>query len=82
MRISHAIVSTQIYDKSVYIDFEMVNFPFSNGQLFAIIPKELMFLNSSNSLGHLAMLQCPMLAISQKLLKECFCYYKLRKAFS
>ena len=60
LSISNDIVSTKIYDKRDDFDLEIVNFPFSAGD---VPPIELIFLGSSNFLEHLAMLQISKLTL-------------------
>ena len=62
LSISYDIVSTKIYDKRDDFDFEIVNFPFLDGD----VPRsmESISLNSFVLLEHLAMLQTSTLAIN------------------
>ena len=59
---SNDIVSTKIYDKRDDFDFEIVNFPFLDGD--ALHPLESISLNSFVLLKHLAMLLTSTLAIN------------------
>ena len=55
LSIFNDFVSTKIYDKRDYFDFEIVNFPFLMVMLLALHPVESISLNSFVLLGHLAM---------------------------
>ena len=57
--ISNGKVSTKIYDKRGDFDFDLVNFPFLDGDF-----------------------NCRNKALTAKLLRQCYRYFKLRKAFS
>ena len=85
LSISDNIVSTKIYDKRDDFDFEMVNFPFFDGDAprstsygvhisqhirFATVSSYVSDFNPRNKL------------LTQKLLKQGYRYHKLRKAFS
>ena len=54
--ISNNIISTKIYEKCDNFDFEIVNFSCEMVVFLALHPLELIFLNSSDLLEHLAML--------------------------
>ena len=62
LSISNDIVSTKIYDKRDDFDFEIVNFPFLDGDV--LHPMESISLNSFVLLEHLAMLRTSTLAIN------------------
>ena len=65
LSISNDIVSTKIYDKRDDFDFEIVNFPFLDGDVpCSTSPMESIFLNSFVLLQHLALLLTSTLAIS------------------
>ena len=85
MSISNDIVSTKIYDKRDDFDFEIVNFPFLDGDVprstsygvyisqlirFARASSYVVDFNTRNKL------------LTQKLLKQGYRYHKLRKTFS
>ena len=57
--ISNGTVSTKIYDKRGDFDFDLVNFPFLDGDF-----------------------NCRNKALTAKLLRQCYRYFRLRKAFS
>ena len=64
LSISNDIVSTKIYDKRDAFDFEIVIFPFLDGDVFVLHPMESISLNSFVLLEHLAMLVTSTLAIN------------------
>ena len=65
LSISNDIVSTEIYDKRDDFDFEMVIFPFLNGDVpLSLHPMESISLNSFVLLEHLAMLLTSTLTIN------------------
>ena len=85
MSITSGIVSSKIYDKRDDFDFEILNFPFLDGNvprppsygvyisqliLFARVCSNVDEFNNRN------------LFLSAKLLKHCYSYHKIRKAFS
>ena len=61
---SNDIVSTKFYDKRDNLIFEIVNFPFLDGNVPRTTSFGIIFLNSSDLLEHLAMLQTLTLAIN------------------
>ena len=83
--VSNDIVSTKIYDKRDDFDFEIINFPFLNGDVprstsygvyiyqlirFARASSQVADFNTRNKL------------LTQKFLKQGYQYHKLRKTFS
>ena len=85
LSISNDIVSTKIYDKRDDFDFEIINFPFLDGDVprstsygvyisqlirFARASRYKTDFNTRNKL------------LTQKFLKQCYRYHKLRKTFS
>ena len=65
LSISDDIVSTKIYDKRDDFDFELVIFPFLNGDVpLSLHPMESISLNSFVLLEHLAMLLTSTLTIN------------------
>ena len=60
LSISNDIISTRIYDKRDDFDFEIVNFPFLDGD----VPRSTSYVNSFVLLEHLAMLLTSTLAIN------------------
>ena len=61
---SNDIVSTKFYVKRDNLIFEIVNFPFLDGNVPRSTSYGVMFLNSSDLLEHLALLQTLTLAIN------------------
>ena len=85
--ISNDIVSTKIYDKRDDFDFEIMNFPFLDGD----VPRSTSYIMESKSLNSFVLLEhLAMFAdfntrnklLTQKLLKQGYRYHKLRKTFS
>ena len=81
--ISNDIVSTKIYDKRDDFDFDIVNFPFLNGDVprstsYGVYISQLIRFARASS--HVADTRNKML--TQKLLKQGYPYHKLRKTFS
>ena len=78
---SNDIVSTKIYDKRDDFDFEIVNFPFLDGDILrstsygVYICQLIRFARASSHVARNKLL-------TQKLLKQCYLYHKLRKTFS
>ena len=64
LSISNDIVSIKIYDKRDDFDFEIVNFPFLDGDVPALHPMESRSLNSFVLLEHLAILLTSTLTIN------------------
>ena len=64
LSISYDIVSTKIYDKRDDFDFEIVNFPFLDGDVPRSTSYGSISLNSFVLLEHLAMLETLTLAIN------------------
>ena len=64
LSISNDIVSTKIYDKRDYFDFEIVNFPFVDGGVPRSTSYGVLSLNSFVLVGYLAMLLMSTLAIN------------------
>ena len=64
LSISNDIVSTKIYEKRDDFDFEIVNFPFLDGDVPLLHSIESIFLNSFVLLEHLALLLTSTLAIN------------------
>ena len=80
MSISNDIVSTKIYDKRDDFDFEIVNFPFLDGDIprstsYGVYISQLIrFARASSYVADFK--------ITHKLLKQGYRYHKLRKTFS
>ena len=85
LSISNHIVSTKIYDKRDDFDFEIVNFPFLDGNVprfttYGVhISQFFLFARAS---CHVADFNTRNKLLTQKLLKQDYPYHKLRKTFS
>ena len=85
LSISNDIVSTKIHDKRDDFDFEIVNFPFLDGDVLrstsygVYISQLIRFARASNYITDLN--TCKKF-LTQKLLKLGYWYHKLRKTFS
>ena len=83
--ISNGTVSTKIYDKRDDFDFDIVNFPFLDGDIPRLtsygvyISQLIRFARASSNLSDF---NCRNKAHTAKLLKKGYRYFKLRKAFS
>ena len=85
LSISNYIVSYKIYDKRDYFDFEIVNFPFLDGDVprsisYGVYISQLIRLARASS--HVAEFNTCNKWLTQKLLKQGYGYHKLRKTFS
>ena len=85
LSISNDIVSTKIYDKRDDFDFEIVNFPFLDGDVprstsYGVYISQLIrFARASSYVGDF---NTRNKLLTQKLLKQGYRYHKLRKTFS
>ena len=84
MSISNDIVSTKIYDKRDDFDFEIVNFPFLDGDvprstLYGVCISQLIRFARASS--YAADFNTHNKLLTQKLLKQGYMYHKLRKHF-
>ena len=85
LSISDDIVSTKIYDKHDDFDFEIVNFPFLDGDVprstcyWLYISQLIGFARASS---HVADFNTRNKLLTQKLLKQGYRYHKLCKTFS
>ena len=82
LSISNDIVSTKIYDKSDDFDFEIVNFPFLDGDVprsTSLISQLIRFARASS---HVADFNTRNKLLTQKLLKQGYQYHKLGKTLS
>ena len=83
--ISNGTISTKIYYKRDYFDFDIVNFPFLDGDVprctsyGVYISQRFRFARASSNLSDF---NCRNKALTDKLLRQDFRYFKLRKAFS
>ena len=85
LSISNDMVSTKIYDKCNDFDFEIVNFPFLDGDVprstsYGVYISQLIHFAGASS--HVADFNTRNKLITQKLLKQGYRYHKLRKTFS
>ena len=82
---SNGTVSTKIYDKRDDFDFDIVNFPFVDGDVprrtsyVVYISQLIRFARVSSKLSDFS---CRNKALTSKLLRQGYRYFKLRKAFS
>ena len=85
MIFSNDIVSTKIYDKRDDFDFEIVNFPFLDGDVprstsYGVYISQLIRFARASS--YVADFNTRNKLLTQKLLKQGYRYHKLRKTFS
>ena len=66
LSVSNGFVSSKIYDKRDDFDFDIVNFPFLDGD----VPRHVTYFNARNK------------SLTDKLLQQGYRYHKLRKPFS
>ena len=85
LSISNGIVSTKIYDKRDDLDFDIVNFPFLDGDVprrtsYGLYISQLIrFARASSNVSDF---NCRNKALTAKLFKQGYRYHKLRKFFS
>ena len=87
LSISNDIVSTKIYDKRDEFDFEMVNFPFLDGDIphstsYGVDTLQLIRFARASSYVTDFNIHNKLLLLTQKLLKQGYRHHKLRKTFS
>ena len=85
LSISNDIVSTKIYDKRDDFDFDIVNFPFLDGDVprsrsYGVYISQLICFARASS--HVADFNTRNKLFTQKLLEQGYRYHKLRKTFS
>ena len=82
--ISNSTVSTKIYDKQDDFDFDIVNFPFLDGDVPRRTSYRYTYLNllDSPEFLQIVMTNYRNKALTAKLLRQGYRYFKLRKAFS
>ena len=85
LSISNDIVSTKNYDKRDDFDFEIVNFPFLDGDVpcstsYGVYISQLIRFARASS--YITDFNAHNILLTQKLLKQGYQYHKLRKAFS
>ena len=80
LSISNDIFCTKIYDKLDDFDFEIFNFPFSDGD----VPRSTSYgvyisqvINFTRASSHVADFNTPKKLLTQKLRKQCYRYHKL-----
>ena len=85
LSISNGTVSTKIYEKRDDFDFDIVNFPFLDGDVprrtscGVYIPQLIRFARAYSNVSDF---NCLNEDLTDKLLKQGYHYHKLRKAFS
>ena len=84
LSISNDIVSTKIYDKRDDFDFEIVNFPFLDGDVprstsYGVYISQLIRFARASS--YVADFNTPNKLLTQKLLKQGYRYHKIAKHF-
>ena len=85
LSISNDIVSTKIYDKRDDFDFEIVNFPFLDGDVPRSTSYEVyisQLIRFARASSYVADFNTRNKLLTQKLLKQGYRYHKLRKTFS
>ena len=87
LSISNDIVSTKIYDKRGDFDFEIVNFPFLDGDVprstsYGVYISQLIRFARASTGSYVADFNTRNKLLTQKLLKQGYRYHKLRKTFS
>ena len=85
LSISNDIVSTKIYDKRDVLEFEIVNFPFLDGDVprstsYGIYISKLIHFARASS--YITDFNTRNKLLTQKLMKQGYQYHKLRKTFS
>ena len=84
LSISNGTVSTEIYDKPYDFDFDIVNFPFFDGDVprctsYRVYISQLIRFARASSVSDF---NCRNKALTAKLLRQGYRYHKLRKTFS
>ena len=85
LSISNGFVSSKIYDKRDDFDFDIVNFPFLDGDVrcrpsYRVYTFQL--IRFARVCSHVEEFNTRNKCLTAKLLKQGYRYYKLRKAFS
>ena len=83
--ISYGTVSTKIYDKRDDFDFDIVNFPFLDGDVPRRTPYEVnisQLIRFARASSNLSDFNYRNKALTAKLLSQGYRYFKLRKSFS
>ena len=82
LSISNGTVSTEIYDKRGDFDFDIVNFPFLDGDVPRRTSYGVYISHFARESSSVSDFNCRNKALTAKLLRQCYCYHKLRKTFS
>ena len=85
LSISNGTVSTKIYDKQDDFDFDIINFPFLDGDVprctsYGVYISQ--FIRFARASSNVSDFNCRNKALTAKLLKQGYRYHKLRKVFS
>ena len=85
LSISNGFVSSKVYDKRNYFDFDIVNFPFLDGDVprrpsYGVYISQL--IRFARVCSHVEDFNARNKCLTSKLLKQGYRYHKLRKAFS
>ena len=85
LSITYGIVSSKIYDKRDYFNFEIVNFPFLDGDVsrspsYGVYISQFIFF--ARVCSNVDDFNNRILILTAKLLKQGYRYHKIRKAFS
>ena len=83
--ISNGTVSTKIYDKWDDFDFDIVNFPFLDGEIpwrTSYMVYITQFIRFARAFSNLSDFNCRNKFLTAKLFRQGYRYFKLRKAFS
>ena len=85
LSISNGFVSSDIYDKRDDLDFDTVNFPFSDGDVPRSTSYDVyisQFIRFARVSSHVADFNARSKSLTATLLQQSYRYYKLRKTFS
>ena len=85
MSITYGIVSSKIYDKQDYLNFEILNFPFLDGDVppspsYGVFISQL--IRFAGVWSHVDDFNNRNLFLTAKFLKQGYRYHKIQKAFS
>ena len=81
LSVNNDTISTKIYDKRDGFDFEIVNFPFLDGDV-PLCPELSQPIRFARTSSHVSDFNSHNTFLPDKLLRQGYRYYKLRKAFS
>ena len=85
LSISNDTVSSKIYDKQDDFDFDIVNFPFLDGDVpsrTSYVMNISQLIRFARSSSHVSDFNCRNKALTAKLRKQGYRYHKLRKKFA